>query len=865
MKLRARFIVPEVVQTSNMDCGPAALKCLLGGFGINVHYGRLREACQTDVDGTSIDTIEDVANQLGVQAEQIMLPADHVLLDEAHALPAIAVVVLPNGLTHFVVVWRRHGQWLQVMDPATGRRLTHAKELLKELYIHKMPVPAEDWCEYALSDSFMDPLRRRIDRLGSSDQVERMLRRVISHPDWQPIAALDAAVRMVESIASSGALTRGRQTARVLESFLKETETIPDHYWSVRPAKDEGQLLLRGAVLVRALGRWPEAERKKRPALSSPELIASLQQPPARPGLELLRLLRADGIFTPATIVAALALGSAAVVVEAILFRALIQTPRLGVMLALIAFSLGLLLLEIPLTGGLLRMGRHLEIRLRQAFLRKIPHLGDRYFQSRLKSDMAERSHSIHLIRRLPDLGGQLLRYAFEIVFTTAGIIWLDPLSAPIAVLSALAAVAIPILSQPLLIERDLRLRTHAGALSHFYLDALLGLVAIHTHGAQPAVRRAHASLLSEWTKAGLNLQRAVISLETVQFLAGFGLAIWLLASHLSRTGEGGGVLLLVYWALNLPALGQEVALTAWQYPSYRNVTLRLLEPLGAVEQRRAQPAPILESQTSAAAIKFENASVTAAGHTVLRDIDLTINAREHIAIVGPSGAGKSSLVGILLGWYRPAAGRVMIDGVELDEAVVERLRPNIAWVDPAVQLWNRPLLDNLKYGLANGPRMSTEEAVDAADLRRVLDGLPDGLQTPLGEGGGLVSGGEGQRVRLARALLRPNVRLVILDEPFRGLDIDQRHVLLQRARRLWSDCTLLVISHDIAESMTFDRVLVVEAGRIVEDGNPSHLASIPDSRLQAMLVAERAVREELWATGDWRRLNLQNGTLSEQ
>src|SRR5580704_1708047 len=379
MKSSARLIVPEVVQTSNMDCGPAALKCLLGGFGINVHYGRLREACQTDVDGTSIDTIEDVANQLGLQAEQIMLPADHVLLNQARALPAIAVVVLPNGLTHFVVVWRRHGQWLQLMDPATGRRFTPAKEFLNDLYIHKMPVPAEDWCEYALSESFLSPLRRRIDRLGVSDQVERMLRRVISHPDWQPIAALDAAVRMVESIASSGALTRGRQTARVLESFLKETETIPDHYWSVRSAKDQGQLLLRGAVLVRALGRWPEIERNKRPALSSPELIASLQQPPARPGMELLRLLRADGVFAPASIIAALALASAAVVVEAILFRTLIQTPRLGVMLTLIAFSIGLLLLEIPLSGGLLRMGRHLEIRLRQSFLRKIPHLGDRY------------------------------------------------------------------------------------------------------------------------------------------------------------------------------------------------------------------------------------------------------------------------------------------------------------------------------------------------------------------------------------------------------------------------------------------------------------------------------------------------------
>jgi len=794
-----------------------------------------------------------------------MLPLDHVLLDEARALPAIAVVVLPNGLTHFVVVWRRHGHWLQLMDPATGRRFTHAKEFLSELYIHKMPVPAEDWCEYARSESFLNPLHHRIDRLGASDQMERVLRRAISDSDWQPIAALDASVRMVESIVRSGALTRGRQTARVLESFLKETETIPDHYWSVRPAKDEGHVLLRGAVLVRALGPWPETARKDRPALSSPELIAALRQPPARPGMELLRLLRGDGIFTPVSIIAALALASAAVVVEAILFRSLIQTPRLGVMLTLIVFSLGLLLLEIPLTGGLLRIGRRLEIRLRQAFLRKIPHLGDRYFQSRLKSAIAERSHSIHLIRRLPDLGGQLLRYVFEIVFTTAGIIWLDPLSAPIAVLSALAAVAIPILSQPLLIERDLRLRTHAGALSHFYLDALLGLTAIHAHGAQPAVRRAHASLLTEWTKAGLNLQRAVISLETIQFLAGFGLAIWLLASHLSRTGETGAVLLLVYWALNLPALGQEVALIAWQYPSYRNVTLRLLEPLGAIEQRSVHPAPAQEFGTGAVAIKFENVSVIAAGHTVLRDIDLAIDAGEHIAIVGPSGAGKSSLVGVLLGWYRSATGRVLVDGVELDEPVVERLRLNIAWVDPAVQLWNRPMLDNLKYGLVNSPRIPIEEAIDAADLRRVLERLPDALQTPLGEGGGLVSGGEGQRVRLARALLRPNVRLVILDEPFRGLDIDQRRVLLQRARQLWNNSTLLVISHDIAESMTFDRVLVVEEGRIVEDGNPRELASIPGSRLQAMLEAERAVREELWATGDWRRLNLQDGALIEQ
>ena len=100
---RRRFLVPEVVQTSNMDCGPATLKALLEGFGIRANYGRLREACQTDVDGTSIDTIEEVANQLGLEAEQIMLPRDHVYLEAARALPAVAVIVQPNGNTHFVV------------------------------------------------------------------------------------------------------------------------------------------------------------------------------------------------------------------------------------------------------------------------------------------------------------------------------------------------------------------------------------------------------------------------------------------------------------------------------------------------------------------------------------------------------------------------------------------------------------------------------------------------------------------------------------------------------------------------------------------------------------------------------------------
>ncbi len=103
MSTRRRWLVPEVVQTSAMDCGPAVLAAGLAGFGIRARYDRLREACQTDVDGTSIDQIEQVARLLGLDAEQVMVPADHLFLPEAALLPALLVVRQPNGLTHFVL------------------------------------------------------------------------------------------------------------------------------------------------------------------------------------------------------------------------------------------------------------------------------------------------------------------------------------------------------------------------------------------------------------------------------------------------------------------------------------------------------------------------------------------------------------------------------------------------------------------------------------------------------------------------------------------------------------------------------------------------------------------------------------------
>jgi ABC-type multidrug transport system fused ATPase/permease subunit len=320
-----------------------------------------------------------------------------------------------------------------------------------------------------------------------------------------------------------------------------------------------------------------------------------------------------------------------------------------------------------------------------------------------------------------------------------------------------------------------------------------------------------------------------------------------------------------------LPTLGQSLALQIQQYPMMRNRVLRVLEPLAApdeediwfhAEEGQAEGSSI-NSHSENLRIRMEHVWVQAGGNTILEDVSLDVHPGEHIAVVGPSGAGKSSLVGLLLGWHRPAKGKILIDGQMLDGKMIQTLRREIAWVDPAVQIWNRSLYENIRYGMEDQDRVtSIGKVIQEADLYGVLDLLPDGMKTKLGEDGGLVSGGEGQRVRLGRAFYRQDVRLVILDEPFRGLDRDRRRQLLQTALKQWASKTLIFITHDVGETMLFDRVLVIEDGRLIEDGVPKDLAAQPDTRYRAFLDAEDEVRIKIWESADWRRMILQDGKL---
>ncbi|MBV9612911.1 MAG: ATP-binding cassette domain-containing protein, partial [Acidobacteriaceae bacterium] len=856
--------------TSNMDCGPASLKCLLEGFGRPVSYGRLREACQTGLDGTSIDTMEAVANQLGLHAEQIMLPVDHLLISARQNLPAIVVVKLPNGLTHFVVVWSRHGPLLQIMDPSIGRRWTPAAQFAHEIYSHTMKVPAADWRDFAASQGFQTPLQMHLRRLGIAPrQAKQLAAEAVKDASWWSLAVLDASIRLTASLRRARAVTGGREARCFIERLCAAPDLIPERYWSVRPAEPhegEEQVRMRGAVLVRICGRRADPVTED----LGPELQAAIEQKPIAPVRELIAFLRQSGRAAIAMVSFSLAAAGGAVVIEALLFRGLFDlgshfgfsVQRLAAIAAILLFTFALLLLETSIFSGTARLGRQIENRLRVAFLAKIPRLSDRYFQSRLTSDMAERSHAAHRIRHVPELGRQLLRATFELLATAVAMIWLAPSATPFVVLIVAVALLPSFTAQSVLAERDLRVRSHAAGLMRFYLDAMLGLMAVRAHSAETSVRREHEKLIGEWAHAALRLQKTVLSLEALQLIVTFALVAALLFAHSVEQANIGRVLLLVYWALNLPALGQEIVIVSRQYPYYRNLTLRLLDPLGAPEEplTRSEEEPVVPL-SNAPPIDFRDVTVEVSGYRILEQIRVRIEPATRVAIVGPSGAGKSSLVGILLGWLKPSEGAVLIDGEALDCDV---LRASTAWVDPAVQLWNRSLLANLSYG-SQAAVDKVGNVVDAALLRSLLEALPHGLDTVLGEGGALVSGGEGQRVRLGRAMLRQNVQLVILDEPFRGLDREKRRELLARAREFWHGRTLLCITHDVSETQVFDRVLVLEHGRIIEDGTPAELTARPESRYAQLLEAERQTRAGLWCSAVWRRIRIHSGRIVEE
>jgi ATP-binding cassette subfamily B protein len=611
-------------------------------------------------------------------------------------------------------------------------------------------------------------------------------------------------------------------------------------------------------VLLRVAGVGPA-----RPA--SRDLARMLREPQPRPWRTVLAAMCSSGAFRPAVLAGVTAVAAVGVVVEAMLFRAMFEVggelttaPQVaGALAALVAFLLAMWLIEVPLRAESLRLGRQTEIALRATLLAKLPRLGLRYLRSRAVSDLAERGHMLHRLRELPAVGAQVLRAVCQLIATAAALIWLAPDAALLVIGFAITATCLPMLALRAMTERELRTGTHNGALAGFYLDALIGTVPARATGIEPALRSEHEALLVEWTGAASARHRLAIAITALQSVAGYGLAIAIVYVAIRENTPPASLMLLAYWALAMPAIGVALAASIREIPSHLTSTLRYLEPLGAVSEE-AELAHVPDERSRGVAIELERVSVVAGGHTILHEVDLSIGAGEHVAVVGPSGGGKSTLLGLLLGWSRSAAGSVRFDGAELDAAGIAAARARSVWIDPEVTLWNDSLAANLSYGAVDA---DVARVAADAELEPTIARMPEGLATRLGEGGGLVSGGEGQRVRLGRGLTRSAPALVVLDEPFRGLDRDARRRLLAMVRARWRDATLLCATHDIRDTAELSRVIVVEHGRVVEDGAPHELAR--RSSRYAALLADEDRAASAWST--WRRIRLADGRIHDE
>jgi ATP-binding cassette subfamily B protein len=305
-------------------------------------------------------------------------------------------------------------------------------------------------------------------------------------------------------------------------------------------------------------------------------------------------------------------------------------------------------------------------------------------------------------------------------------------------------------------------------------------------------------------------------------------LVLWVGAQDIitGRISPGRLSQFVLYAVFAAGALG-EMSQVGGEIAAASGAAERLFEIL-AVQPDIATPArPVPIPDKPRAEIAFENVRFLYPGRPaapVLENLSFRIAPGEKVAIVGPSGAGKSTIFHLILRFYDPLAGAVRFDGVRLDEADPADLRRHIALVPQDTAIFATSIRENIRFGRPDATDAEIESAAETAGAAEFVRRLPDGYETPVGERGVTLSGGQRQRIAIARAVLRA-APLLLLDEATSSLDAESETLVQAALAKLMAGRTTLVIAHRLATVLSCDRILVMEQGRIVEEGTHEQLA----------------------------------------
>ena len=404
--------------------------------------------------------------------------------------------------------------------------------------------------------------------------------------------------------------------------------------------------------------------------------------------------------------------------------------------------------------------------------------------------------------------------------------------------LSLFVLAAIPVIVLPLVgFGRAVRIRGRAAqdtlAEASGYADELIG--AMRTLQAFTNEKLAQSRFSSAVEQAyaaacGATKARGVLTAVVIFLVfASIVVVLWVgaqdvLAGNITPGRLGQFVLYAVFAAGGLSELSQ-----VWgEIAQASGAAERLFEILDVEPQIKAPPRPKALPKPASGAIEFHDVSFTYPGRPnmpVLDRVSFRVSPGEKLALVGPSGAGKSTVFQLILRFYDPLSGSISFDGVRLTDVDPADLRACIALVPQDAVVFGMSIRENIQFGRPGATAAEIEKAADAAHASEFIRRLPLGYETPAGERGVTLSGGQRQRIAIARAILR-KAPLLLLDEATSSLDAESETLVQQALKRLMLNRTTVVIAHRLATVQNCDRILVLDHGRIVEEGTHASLTS---------------------------------------